>query len=178
MVYSKDFDIYLRVTKGAEQYHLDKVRAGAMGGSAGRGKKKPSSIMNAKLMWWSKIKKPTRLSVVCLRPLVSYSPIFRFEVGNHYNITVDSDIRIIEPTNYKFESWPEFLLYFKRLKTLPKEKPTSYPRRTPTGSVSWNKSRQYWRARITSGGKTYEKCSTDKNVCIQWLDTKKKELSV
>lgn len=174
MVCPKDFDIYLRVMKSADEYHADKVKAGAMGGSAGRGKKKPSSIQNAKLMWWSTIKKPTKISVVCLRPLVSYAPLFRFEAGHHYIITVDRGAKIVDPTIYAFEDWVVFLNYFKRLKTLKENK----PRRTPVGGVKYHESRGYWRARITYKGKSYEYNHTSKKLCDEWLAEKRRELGV
>lgn len=174
MVHQKDFDIYLRVMKSADEYHADKVKAGTMGGSAGRGKKKPSSIMNAKMMWWNSIRKPTKLSVVCLHPLVSYAPLFRFETGRHYIITMDKNATMVSPTIYAFEDWTEFLRHFSKLKTLKENK----PRRKPEGGVHWNESKGYWRARITYKGKTYEYNHKNKQFCDEWLAEKRRELGV
>ena len=42
------YDLYLRVTKGREEYHLDKVKAGAIGGS--RRQLPPNQEANRKIV--------------------------------------------------------------------------------------------------------------------------------
>lgn len=109
MKYTKDFDQYLRVSKGTEEYHRDKVKAAIIGGSLSRLSPQQARI-NTTAMGLSNIKKPTEMYVLCLKD------IGRFKCGKKYNITMLPGAEMESPDHIKFKNWVEWLGYFKRYK--------------------------------------------------------------
>lgn len=99
------YDEYLRITKGREAYHLDKVKAGAIGGATS----KPNRTVckrNAKGASYHLLKKPVVRTFVCLKDIDIY------QQGRKYNLIVGG------PIPFGLKSWSEFLTYFKELKVL------------------------------------------------------------
>lgn len=109
MKYTKDFDQYLRVSKGTEEYHRDKVKAAIIGGSISRLSPQQAKI-NTTAMGLSNIRKPTEMYVLCLKD------IGRFKRGKKYNITMLPGAEMSYPEQIKFKNWVEWLDYFKRYK--------------------------------------------------------------
>lgn len=101
------YDLYLRVTKGAEAYHLDKVKAGAIGGSISK-PNRAACKRNAKGASYHRLKKTEPRQFICIKQIDGYLP------GKYYEFTVGGDARI--PFNLK--SWSEFLTYFSERKVL------------------------------------------------------------
>lgn len=101
------YDLYLRVTKGREEYHLDKVKAGAIGGSIS----KPNRLVckrNMKGASYHRIKKPTERLFLCIKPIDKY------QVGKIYGFTVGGGTEV----PFGLKSWSEFLTYFSERKVL------------------------------------------------------------
>lgn len=103
------FDQYLRMRKGDEEYYLDKSKAGRIGGSISRLSPHQAKI-NTTAMGLSNIRKPTQMLVLCLEDFML------FQKGKKYTITMGPGATMTAPTNYKFKNWVEFLRYFKRYK--------------------------------------------------------------
>lgn len=99
------YDQYLRITKGAEAYHWDKVKAGAMGGATS----KPNRLAckrNAKGASYARLKTPVVRSFLCLKTIDKYKQ------GGTY------EIRVGGPIPFGLKSWSEFLTYFSERKVL------------------------------------------------------------
>ena len=99
------YDQYLRITKGKEAYHLDKVKAGAMGGAVS----KPNRLAckrNAKGASYSRLKTPVERDFLCIKD------IERYRQGRMYKLTVGG------PIPFGLKSWSEFLTYFSERKVL------------------------------------------------------------
>lgn len=103
------FDQYLRMRKGTEEYHLDKSKAGRIGGSISRLSPQQAKI-NTTAMGLSNIKKPTKMYVLCLEDFLS------FKKGKKYDIIMNQGAVMSYPTEHTFRNWVEFLKYFKRFK--------------------------------------------------------------
>lgn len=99
------YDQYLRITKGADAYHADKVKAGAMGGAVS----KPNRAVckrNAKGASYHLLKKPVERTFVCIKNIDTYRQ------GRTYKLTVGG------PIPFGLKSWSEFLTYFSERKVL------------------------------------------------------------
>jgi len=91
--------------KGAEAYHLDKVKAGAMGGATS----KPNKLVckrNAKGASYHRLKQPVVRPFLCLRDIDIYKQ------GRTYEMKVGGQIP------FGLKSWSEFLTYFSERKVL------------------------------------------------------------
>lgn len=111
MKYTKDFDKYLYIKKGRDEYHADKAKAGAVGGSISR-LSPQQARKNTMAMGLSNIRAPRKMLVLCLKDLEI------FERGKKYNITMMPGAIMSEPIRYEFRNWVEFLDYFKRYKEI------------------------------------------------------------
>lgn len=109
MKFTKDFDRYLKVTKGAEEYHADKVKAAIIGGSMSRLSPQQAKI-NGTAMGLNNIKGATDMHVLCLKD------IDMFKAGKHYDIVMLPGAVMGSPRHIEFKNWVEFLAYFKRYK--------------------------------------------------------------
>lgn len=99
------YDQYLRITKGSDAYHADKVKAGAMGGATSR----PNIAVckrNAKGASYHRLKQPVVRSFLCLKDIDKY------QRGKNYEIAVGG------PIPFGLKSWSEFLTYFSERKVL------------------------------------------------------------
>lgn len=99
------YDQYLRITKGKDAYHFDKVKAGAIGGSVS----KPNRAVckrNAKGASYHRLKRPVARYFLCLQDIDKY------QVGKTYRIVVGG------PIPFGLKSWSEFLTYFSERKVL------------------------------------------------------------
>lgn len=106
---TKDFDQYLKMKKGREEYLLDKSKAGTIGGSLSRLSPQQARI-NTTAMGLSNIKKPTEMYVLCLKDIKT------FKAGKKYTITMLPGAQMAGPCTIYFKNWVEFLEYFKRYK--------------------------------------------------------------
>lgn len=111
MKYTKDFDRYLLVKKGAEEYHSDKVKAARIGGSISR-LSPQQARKNTMAMGLSNIRTPKKMLVLCLKD------VGIFKRGKKYNITVGPGAEILEPTRLQMKNWVDFLDHFSRFKVL------------------------------------------------------------
>ena len=109
MKFTKDFDRYLRVTKGAEEYHADKVKAASIGGSLSR-LSPQQARKNTMAMGLSNLKHPADMAVLCIKD------IDMFKAGRRYSITMLPGAIMESPRHIEFKNWVEFLDYFKRYK--------------------------------------------------------------
>lgn len=99
------YDLYLKVTKGADAYHWDKVKAGAIGGSMS----KPNIAAckrNMKGASYHRLKHPVERYFLCLKDIDIYKQ------GRTYSLTVGG------PIPFGLKSWSEFLTYFSERKVL------------------------------------------------------------
>lgn len=99
------YDQYLRITKGADAYHDDKVKAGAMGGAIS----KPNIAAckrNAKGASYHRLKHPVVRTFLCIQSIDKY------QRGKDYKIEVGG------PIPFGLKSWSEFLTYFSERKVL------------------------------------------------------------
>lgn len=99
------YDEYLRITKGREAYHWDKVKAGAIGGATS----KPNIAAckrNMKGASYHRLKHPVERYFLCLKDIDIYKQ------GRTYNLTVGG------PIPFGLKSWSEFLTYFSERKVL------------------------------------------------------------
>lgn len=99
------YDQYLRITKGKDAYHDDKVKAGAIGGSVS----KPNRAVckrNAKGASYHRLKQPVARHFLCLKDIDKY------KAGKNYEIVVGG------PIPFGLKSWSEFLTYFSERKVL------------------------------------------------------------
>lgn len=78
---NKDFDRRLRISKGATQYHLDKVKAGRSGSSAG--KPRPYAKRN---MLKARLHSP--LLVGCTLTVSPKHPYLSYGVGRYYEWSI------------------------------------------------------------------------------------------
>lgn len=106
---TKNFDQYLKMKKGTEEYLLDKSKAGTIGGSLSRLSPQQARI-NTTAMGLSNIRKPTVMHVLCLKD------IGRFKAGKRYSVTMLPGAVMEEPEHLEFKNWVEWLGYFKRYK--------------------------------------------------------------
>ena len=113
MRYTKDFDRYLLVKKGAEEYHNDKVKAARIGGSLGRLSPQQAK-KNTMAMGLSNIKQPKDMHVLCVKD------IKMFKAGKQYGIVMIPGAKMTAPCVIQFKNWVEFLDYFKRYKNYKK----------------------------------------------------------
>lgn len=105
----KNFDQYLRLRKGLEEYRSDKAKAGRIGGALGKPPLKQNKL-NGQALGLSNIKKETEMTVLCIQD-------FRFmKAGNRYKIIVAPKATMISPVSHQFKNWVEFVTYFKRYK--------------------------------------------------------------
>ena len=111
MKYTKDFDRYLKVSKGAEEYHRDKVKAAIIGGSMSRLSPQQAKI-NGTAMGLNNIKHATDMYVLCIKD------IDMFKAGQKYSITMLPGAVMSSPRHIEFKNFIEFLQYFKRYKKL------------------------------------------------------------
>ena len=101
------YDQYLRITKGKDAYHADKVKAGAIGGATS----KPNRAVckrNMKGASYHRIKTPVERSFICIKE------IDRYQTGKVYEFTVGGGT----PIPFGLKSWSEFLSYFSERKVL------------------------------------------------------------
>jgi hypothetical protein len=99
------YDEYLRIMKSPDEYHWDKVKAGAMGGMVS----KPNRLAckrNAKGASYHRLKNPVERTFLCIHD------IDRYQQGRTYKITVGG------PIPFGLKSWSEFLTYFSERKVL------------------------------------------------------------
>lgn len=99
------YDQYLRITKGKDAYHFDKVKAGAMGGAVS----KPNIAAckrNGKGASYHRLKQPVARHFLCLKDIDKY------QAGKNYEIVVGG------PIPFGLKSWSEFLTYFSERKVL------------------------------------------------------------
>lgn len=109
MKYTKDFDRYLKVSKGTEEYHNDKVKAAIIGGSMSRLSPQQAKI-NGTAMGLNNIKHATDMHVLCIKD------IDMFKAGQKYNIRMFPGAIMGAPRYIEFKNWVDFLGYFKRYK--------------------------------------------------------------
>lgn len=109
MKYTKDFDRYLKVSKGTEEYHRDKVKAAIIGGSMSRLSPQQAKI-NGTAMGLNNIKRATDMYVLCIKD------IGRFKRGQKYNITMLPGAEMLSPEKIKFKNWVAWLGHFSRIK--------------------------------------------------------------
>lgn len=109
MKYTKDFDRYLKVSKGTEEYHRDKVKAAIIGGSMSRLSPQQAKI-NGTAMGLNNIKHATDMHVLCIKD------IDMFKAGKRYDIVMYPGAVMSAPRYIEFKNWVEFLAYFKRYK--------------------------------------------------------------
>ena len=111
MKFTKDFDRYLKVTKGTEEYHADKVKAASIGGSLSRLSPQQAKI-NGTAMGLNNIRSATNMHVLCIKD------IDMFKAGKHYDIVMLPGAVMSAPRHIEFKNFVEFLKYFKRFKEL------------------------------------------------------------
>ena len=111
MKYTKDFDKYLYIKKGRDEYLADKVKAARIGGSVSR-LSPQQARKNTMAMGLSNIRTPRKMLVLCLQDFEL------FERGKKYNITMAPGAIMLEPIRYEFKNWVHFLDYFKRYKEI------------------------------------------------------------
>lgn len=107
-IVGKNFDQYLRIRKGSEEYREDKAKAGRIGGSLSRLSEKQAK-KNGEALGLSNLRKPTKMRVLCRKDILT------FEAGKMYTITMLPGA-ILDSPHYSFKNWVEFLEYFKRYK--------------------------------------------------------------
>ena len=109
MKYTKDFDLYLKTIKGADEYLLDKSKAGTIGGSVGRNSPEHNRRL-AVCMQISNMKLPSKRLALCLDSHGNY------ERGKKYTIVINEGACISSPYRHKYISNYELASHWKIFK--------------------------------------------------------------
>lgn len=110
-VTGKDFDAYLRLRKGTEAYHDDKVKSGRIGGTVSRNT--PDHYRaTGQALGLANLKRDKQMTVLCMKAVSVFRP------GKKYRVTVGPGAKMKAPVEYQFTNWVEFSKHFRHFKEL------------------------------------------------------------